>query len=254
MKVLWVKAGGLVPLDLGGRIRSYHILKELARRHDVTLFTFYAEHSDDAHPQLKGLFTRVVCWPLRLPPRRSLAEAVSYLRCLFSPHNYTIAKFCQPEVARGLRQHLQAESYDVIVCDFVFAAGVIPWDSRCPKVLFSHNVEALIWRRQCQTARNPFWKAVCWREYRAMERAERSYLARADHVLTVSEIDRDFFARFIDPDRITVIPTGVDVDYFRPDFRLEGEAQLNGSWANTLVFVGAMDWIPNEDAIQYFLK
>jgi len=255
MKVLWVKAGGLVPLDLGGRIRSYHILKEMARKHEVTLFTFYAEHPDDAHPQLEGLFTRVVCCPLRLPAPRSLSEGISYVRCLFSTHPYTIAKFCQPQVAQRVRQLLREQKYDVVVCDFVIAAPVIPWEElSCPTVLFTHNVEALIWKRHYQTARNPLWKIVCRREYHAMERAERFYLARADHVLTVSEVDRDFFARFIDPDKVTVIPTGVDVDYFRPDLRLEGEAQPDGSWANTLVFTGAMDWMPNEDAIQYLLK
>lgn len=34
MKILWVKAGGLAPQDTGGKIRSFHILKELARKHD----------------------------------------------------------------------------------------------------------------------------------------------------------------------------------------------------------------------------
>ena len=41
MKLLWVKAGGLLPPDMGGKIRSYNILKQLARRHEITLFTFY---------------------------------------------------------------------------------------------------------------------------------------------------------------------------------------------------------------------
>jgi len=38
VKILWVKAGGLLPLDSGGKIRSYHILRELARNHKVTFF------------------------------------------------------------------------------------------------------------------------------------------------------------------------------------------------------------------------
>jgi hypothetical protein len=44
MRVLWVKAGGVVPADSGGRIRSLHILNELARQHSITIFTYYAEH------------------------------------------------------------------------------------------------------------------------------------------------------------------------------------------------------------------
>ncbi len=254
MKILWVKAGGLVPLDLGGRIRSYNILKELAHKHEVTLFTFYAEQPDDPHPQLQRLFRRVVCWPLQLPTPRSFGEGIAYFRSMFSSRPYTIAKFCQPQVARGLRQHLETEKYDVVVCDFVVAAGVIPWEHlRCPKVLFTHNVEALIWRRHYQNSRNPLWKAICWREYRTMERAERWYLAQADHVLTVSEVDRNAFARIVAPEKISVIPTGVDVDYFRAEPDVDDGSHSNGR-RMTLVFTGAMDWMPNEEGILYFVK
>jgi polysaccharide biosynthesis protein PslH len=246
MKILWVKAGGLVPLDLGGRIRSYQILKELARRHQITLFTFYAEQAEDPHPALKEAFERVECLPLKMPAPRSLAEALRYGRNLFSLTPYTMSKFCRPEVRKRLRRLLEEERYDVIICDFLFAAGVIPWQIPCPKVLFTHNVEAVIWKRQYEVARNPLWKLMCWREYRSVERSERRYLNRADQVLTVSEVDRTYFARLIDPARIAVIPTGVDVEYFQP--------ALVPEQPGLLVFTGAMDWMPNEDGVLYFVN
>jgi sugar transferase (PEP-CTERM/EpsH1 system associated) len=238
-----------VPLDVGGKIRSFHILQELARKHEVTLFTFYREHADDAHPQLKDIFSRVVCLPLRLPPPRTLAEGIAYTRHLFSSRPYTLAKFCQAHVAQHLQQVLRDHEYDIIVCDFIFAAGIIPWDFTCPKVLFTHNVEASIYFRHYQVARNLIWKAVCWREYRAMTHAERRYSMLADHVLTVSEADRNFFAHFIDKDKLTVIPTGVDLSYFRPRPETDGNYQ---SEHKAVVFTGAMDWLPNEDAVEYF--
>ena len=40
MKILWVKAGKLLPVDTGGKIRSYNILKRLAARHDLTLISY----------------------------------------------------------------------------------------------------------------------------------------------------------------------------------------------------------------------
>jgi glycosyltransferase involved in cell wall biosynthesis len=144
-----------------------------------------------------------------------------------------------------LRALLRQETYDVILCDFIFAAGVIPWDWPTPKVLFTHNVEATIWRRHYEVATNPIWKAISWQEWRKMEAAERRYLRLADRVLTVSETDRDAFASFLEPTRLTVIPTGVDVDYFQP--------MPVAETANSLVFIGSMDWLPNEDAIFYFV-
>jgi sugar transferase (PEP-CTERM/EpsH1 system associated) len=246
MRILWVKAGGLLPLDTGGKIRSYHILRELARRHEVTFFTFYGIHRGDVHRDLERLVARVVLVPLPLPAPRSFEECTEYARNLLTLRAYNIVKYCRPEVAERLSQLLQKEEHDVIVCDFLIASGVIPWDFRCPKVLFTHNVEATIWQRYYQVAKNPILKAVAWREYRTMARAERKYAARADHVLAVSEDDRDLFARFLDSRKISVIPTGVDVQYFQPS-----SARAD---PNSLVFTGSMDWLPNEDAVFYFVE
>ncbi len=245
MRILWVKAGGLVPPDTGGKIRSYNILRELARQHSVTFFSFYAAHGGDLHPGLKSIFERVVCLPLKLPVPKSPAEMRDYAVSLLSAQPYNITKYCRPEVRRALRELLQQESYDVIVCDFLVAADVIPWDAPIPKVIFTHNVEAAIWRRHYEMAANPIWKAISWQEWRKMEAAERRYLRLADHVLTVSETDRDVFASFLDAGKLTVIPTGVAVDYFQP-MPVE-------EIPNSLVFTGSMDWLPNEDGILYFV-
>lgn len=246
MKILWVKSGGLVPLDTGGKIRSFNLLKELARKHEVALFTFYGAHTGDAHPQLKKYFADVVCLPMRLPATRGLGEAVRYALNLVSLQPYSMAKYGRAFVRRALRRLLKEQSFDVLLCDFLLTAAVIPWDIHCPKVIFAHNVEAQIWERHYRLARNPIWKAVCWREYRTLAHIERHFLLQADHVLTVSENDRNAFASFVEPGKITVIPTGVDVDFFRPAPEAE---QLN-----SLVFTGSMDWMPNEDAVFYFVK
>lgn len=245
MKILWVKAGGLVPPDVGGRIRSYNILKELARAHEVTVFTYYAEQPDDPHAQLESRFQHVEYFPLKLPATKGFSEAKLYARHCMSALPYSVAKYSQPQVARNLRKLLERNQYDVLVCDFVVAGGVVPWKAECPKVLFTHNVEALIWERHYRVTRNPLWKAICWREYRKMERLERSYLNRADLVLAVSEFDRNYFSKLISPAKIEVVPTGVDVDYFQP----APGAEL----PNRLVFSGSMDWMANEDGITFFI-
>ena len=245
MKILWVKSGGLVPLDHGGKIRSFQLAKELAQSHEVALFTFYQPTPDDTHSELRKIFSRVTCIPISVPAQNSYREYAAYAMNLVSGRPYSVTKYCQPHVAAELRRHLQEESYDVIVCDFLLTAGVIPWDLPGPRVLFTHNVEAQIWERQFQVAGNPVWKAACYREFRTMARMERDYLRRADHVLAVSETDRTYFSRFVDPSKISVIPTGVDVDYFRPSPDTEEP--------HTLVFTGSMDWLANEDGIIYFM-
>jgi sugar transferase (PEP-CTERM/EpsH1 system associated) len=246
VRILWVKSGGLVPLDHGGRIRSFHLASILAQTHDVSLFTFYPPTPDDTHAELRRIFSDVVCVPLRLPVQNSVAEYLTYGKNLFSMRPYSATKYCQPHVAEELRKHLQEKSYDIIICDFLLTAAVIPWDLPGPRVLFTHNVEAQIWERHFQIARNPVWKAACYREFRTIARMERFYLQQSEHVLAVSDADRESFSSFLHPSRISVIPTGVDVDYFQPAPEMEEQ--------NTLVFTGSMDWLPNEDGISYFVE
>jgi glycosyltransferase involved in cell wall biosynthesis len=107
-------------------------------------------------------------------------------------------------------------------------------------------VESVIWQRHYQVSHNPLWKALSWREWRTMQAAERKYLREADHVLTVSEDDRRFFGKFVEPAKLSVIPTGADTEFFTPTAEPER--------ADSLVFTGSMDWLPNEDGVIYFMK
>jgi sugar transferase (PEP-CTERM/EpsH1 system associated) len=246
MKLLWVKAGGLLPPDTGGKIRSFNILKQLARKHDITLFTFYPEHSGDLHPAGSEMFSKLVCVPLPLPPRRSLGEYARYARMLLAGRPFTIDKYFYPEVRRRYTALLASTAFDLIVCDFIFPAPLIEWKTPPSKILFTHNVEAQVWARHSKIASNPVVKLACWLESRALQRAERRYVQLADYVLAVSENDRVCFAQYADPRRISVIPTGVDTEYFQPSSVPEQQ--------DTTVFTGSMDWMPNEDGVAYFVE
>jgi polysaccharide biosynthesis protein PslH len=244
MKILWVKAGGLVPPDTGGKIRSYNILLQLAKQHAITFFSFYAAHENDVHAALSQTFEKVISIPLDLPKTKGAGEVLDYGAHFFSREPYNLTKYCRPVVRKNLRGLLARETYDVLVCDFLAAAGAVPWNWPGPKVLFTHNVEAVIWQRRYEVARNPLWKAVSWREWKKMEAAEKTYLQKADHVLVVSENDRQTFARFLDRRKLTVTPTGADTEFFQPSRERETP--------HSLVFTGSMDWLPNEDGIFYF--
>jgi len=244
MKILWAKSGGLLPLDRGGKIRSFNLARELARRHEVGLFMFYPRTTPDPHHQLRDRFARVDCVPMDMPKRAGVSDILAYAANAPTTLPYQMRKSCQPAARRRLRELLQAGRYDVLLCDFLLTAGIVPWELGIPTVMFTHNVEAVIWKRRFLVNRNPLWKLVAWREYRTMARAERHFTQMADHVLTVSDEDRKAFLEFLPAERVTTVPTGVDLDYFR--------AEESPQRSRSLVFTGSMDWLPNEDAIIYF--
>ena len=51
MRILWVKAGKLLPVDTGGKIRSYNLLRELAARHEVVLLSHYGGERDEGYEE-----------------------------------------------------------------------------------------------------------------------------------------------------------------------------------------------------------
>jgi len=66
-------------------------------------------------------------------------------------------------------------------------------------------------------------------------------------VIAVSEHDRRLLSAGMDDSRVSVVPTGVDLEHYRPDSSGREPSPL-------LMFVGAMDWEPNIDAVEYFCK
>src|SRR5262245_12948812 len=135
VKILWAKSGGFLPLDAGGKIRSFNIARELAARHEVTLFTFYPALAPDPHRELREPFVQVEFVPLDLPERSSIRDVLAYAANMVTSHPYQMRKYCQPRVAECLRELLMARTYDVLLCDFLLTAGVVPWDMEIPTVI-----------------------------------------------------------------------------------------------------------------------
>jgi glycosyltransferase involved in cell wall biosynthesis len=138
-----------------------------------------------------------------------------------------------------------------VICDFLVPFVNMPDHLPCPSILFTHNVEAEIWRRHAETATGLPMKSLLRRQWQRMLRFERQALARFDLVLAVSDADGCTFQRLY-PHALRapvhVVQTGVDTEYFRPV-----PARAPGRPAH-LVFTGSMDWLPNEDGMQYFVR
>jgi glycosyltransferase involved in cell wall biosynthesis len=136
---------------------------------------------------------------------------------------------------------------DVMVCDFLAPSVNVPNACSCPTVLFQHNVEATILARHAQVAQNPVTKAYLKSQWRRMCAFERAQCHRFDHVVAVSPQDMKVFREEYGTRSVSDIPTGVDTEFFRPTGEVRPEPF-------NLVFTGSMDWLPNEDAIAYFVE
>ena len=246
MRMLWVKANKLLPVSSGGDIRSYNIARQLASRHEFTFLSYYDGQPDAAYEQdLKRHFRGAVCVCTGKAASSGLARALDYLGRLPNPAPYAVSRFSSARVQELLRTWFQEQRFDVAVCDFLDAAVNFPENPGIPTVLFQHNVESEIWRRHVGATSNPVRWSLYKMEFAKMLRYEQGIVGRYQHVIAVSEHDKSLMANWVDASRITVVPTGVDLEQYHPG--------SSPSPAEPLVmFVGAMDWEPNIDAMEYF--
>jgi sugar transferase (PEP-CTERM/EpsH1 system associated) len=248
VNILWLKTELLHPVDKGGRIRTYQMLRELKRDHYITYLTLDDGGAAlDAAERAEEYCHDLVRVPFHTQPKRTAAFYGELLRNLASPLPYAIWKYRSPAMRRAIEDARQRRETDVVVCDFLTPSVNVPDRRPCPTLLFQHNVEATIWERQAQVASNPVTKAYLREQWRRMRRFERAQCRRFDHVVAVSPRDAEVFRTEYGVRNVSEIPTGTDTEYFRPTGRARPEPL-------DLVFTGSMDWLPNEDAIGYFAE
>jgi len=250
MRILWLKSDLLLPLDKGGKLRTWHLMRHLARRHEITYLAFREPDQPAADVEgMKEVAARVETITRREPAKGTLRFYVDAALHLVDPLPYAVGKYRSAEYRRRLEALLARERFDLIVCDFLFPAVNLPKRLPCPAVMFTHNVESEIWRRHAETKTGVLGRLLYGAQYRRMLRYERRELARFDGILAVSDADRDTFTRLY-PGAISqpvhVVPTGVDTDYFEP--------ASSDPQSRAMVFTGSMDWLPNEDAMLYFCR
>ena len=250
MRILWVKAGKLLPVDTGGKIRSYNLLKHLAQRNETTLLSYYDGPLDkDYEEQL----ARELPGAITINTSRGdsfMRQAVNYLGQLPGDVPYAVAKFTSTDVQRLVSQWDRERRFDVAVCDFLSASKNFPASLNTPSLLFQHNVESALWQRQAKYESNLAKRLVFKVEAAKMTRYEQLTVKRFDHIIAVSEHDRVLMSSMTDPSRISVVATGVDLKEYA-EIANQQEDQTQGF---EILFLGSMDWEANIDGVDYFCR
>ena len=248
MHLLWVKTELLHPIDKGGRIRTYNMLRALKRHHRVTYLTLdNGSAAPDAPERALEYCHDLVRVPFFEAKRLSARFWFELLANVASPLPYAIAKYRSDRLREEIQDAVRDRGIDVVVCDFLAPSQNVPDGLPCRTVLFQHNVEAAIWRRHADVRGNPLSRAYFREQWRRMERFERNECRRFDRVVAVSRTDAIAIERDYGITGVFDVPTGVDTEYFRQD----GRATLE---PHNLVFTGAMDWLPNQDGIAWFVN
>jgi len=245
MRILWVTSLLPEPPDSGGKIVTFHTVEGLALRgHEITLCALIGKSPESAS-KLRGLVN------LRVPPSM-LSNRQDYfhlLKNIFSSQPYVVSKYWSSKTWRFIAEVLREQSYDLMHCDHLHTA---PYGLQAreefglPVVLTAHNVETVLWEGVSHREHNLAKKAYCHLQRLKMEAYEARTIASFDSCIVLSAEDAERMQRLTPRIRPVVLPPGVDTGYFRPmDIPEESGA---------IMFLGAMDWFPNDEGILWFYR
>jgi glycosyltransferase involved in cell wall biosynthesis len=237
------------PPDGGVSVRTYNVLRLLAREFTITALCFYrrAERSspEAVSQSVRGLsrFAHVEAFPI--PQEHSRVRLLAdHSQSLVRLEAYTRWTYESREYRARIASHLAAGQVNLVHMDSLDLAGYLPLLAGVPVVCTHHNVESLLLRRRALAERTPWRRAYLRLQSAWVEKLERYWCGRVALNIAVSEPDRQKFVRIAPRARFSIIPNGVDVDAIRP---MPGPQE-------GVVFVGGSGWFPNRDALEYFSK
>ncbi|HME59016.1 MAG TPA: glycosyltransferase family 4 protein [Terracidiphilus sp.] len=244
MKILWICPSFLHPTDRGGQIRTLGTLRELHKRHEIHFAALNDPRNLEGPQRSSEYSSRHFSVEHTVPGRGSIGIVPQLIGSLVSPAPMAVSRYASRRLKQTIDSLIATEHYNSIVCDFLAAAPNLTDLEEC--VLFQHNVETIIWQRHVEQSRSFVKKLFFQMQARKIEAYERQICRRAKHVIAVSDIDAARMKRMFGIESVTSVPTGVDVEYFAP----RGVAPP----ITDIVFCGSMDWLPNVDAVEYFLS
>lgn len=164
--------------------------------------------------------------------------------------SYHVFRFFSKEMSQKLISILESEKFDVVQLESVFVALYIPIirkHSSAKIVLRLHNVEHLIWERIAQNQSSKAKRLLLEKMNKQLKNYECSLMSQIDGYMAISEVDYQFFHDIAPQTPGTVIPFAINMDEY------DSEDEYIPSDNPELFHIGSMNWMPNVEALKWFL-
>lgn len=247
MKILQVCFRVPYPPHDGGAIAMYNMAKGFYEHGcDLTILSFNTvkHYIEEEHlPENFKKFGELVTHPLD-----ATVKPVEAFLNLFTKKSYNISRFDNEGFHEKMKNLLLKNEYDIIHFEGLFTSMYVDTAREfAPKsklVLRQHNVEHLIWERLMHESRfgkKQYLKVLVKR----LKKYELLALKKFDAIIPITEVDAQFFKK-CGIKKMFVSPTGVNIETFKAD---STEIQ-----ANSIFHLGALNWMPNQKAIKWFVE
>ncbi len=243
MRILYLCHRVPHPPDKGEKIRAHHYIRHLAGRHEVHVACPVEDPEELAHA---GALRRT-CTSVDAVHHGRLARRLAEARALASGRPLSVESFRSSALADRVRARVR-DGVDVILAQSAAMAEYVREFDHVPRVMDFVDLDSEKWRTYAELRPFP-WSLVFRMESERLARYESEVARSFDRSLFISSKEAEIFAGRSPAARTTVVPNGVDLEYFAPSAGERPERRRNAC-----VFTGVMDYFPNVDAMSWFCR
>lgn len=250
LKVLWLSHFVPYPPKGGAFQRSFNLLRAVGARHEVHLIALH--HKGGTHPaeerQLAATELGKLCASVTIIDATSATTGLGlFFRALrlAAGTPLTVSVSNVDAMRQVLRARLSKQRFDLAHFDTIGLGCYLHEIGNLPAVLSHHGAESFMMLRRVRLEKSPLKKLLFMLDGRLLQRYESRFCPKFADNLVVSELDQSLLAEIAPRARFTVVPNGVDTDYFYP---------MPPVASKKVVFAGRLDQYSNRDAIVHFVS
>ena len=247
MKVLILTSRVPFPSNSGYPIVVYNTLKGLLKLGvEISLFSLnVSRHKVDVDDIYDPVFDQLNFYPYPVDNEVNIWGAFFNI---FSNQSYNVSRFYDDDAARGLENILRENEFDIVQFESLFVVpylDLVKENSKAKLIYRAHHVEFDVW--EGIAAGEQFIPRRKYLEFlsRRLKVYEKEQINRFDQVFAISDHDRNSILQFGCQTRLAVFPVAVDFENYQVD--------LTKTSFPTLFHLGAMDWRPNKEGLEWFL-
>lgn len=166
---------------------------------------------------------------------------------LFSDMPYHISRFNTGDIAALVESVIKKTPFQIVQFEGLFLlpyVEVIRKYSGAKLIYRSHNVEGTIWKRMAATLQNPLKSRYLKMQAKRLLKYELKMIPSVDAIVPISSADERYYKEHFPKMVVKCIATGIDVPLAAVE---EGDM-------HKLYFLGALDWLPNQQGIIWFVE
>ncbi|PIU71996.1 hypothetical protein COS80_00245 [Candidatus Woesebacteria bacterium CG06_land_8_20_14_3_00_39_27] len=239
MKILMLTPYLPYPLMSGGQTRSFNLIKNLSRKHEITLFSLIKDEKEKEnilklleYCKKVAVFKRSKSpWTLR-----------NILLTGFGPYPFLVIRNLSSEEKEAIKKELSEEKYDLIHAETFYVMPHIP-KTFVPVLLVEQTIEYLVYNHFVEEQAPKLLRPILRLDVLKLKYWETHFWKRAKKVVVMSGSDKKEMERLSPGLSIDIVPNGIDINYFSKKVKKEGSVKK-------ILYVGNFTWLQNTEAVK----